>query len=38
MKTLITSALVALALATAVAPASAFDARAFFDQQTRDGR
>ena len=38
MKAFITAALVALSLASAVAPASAFDARSFFDQQTRDGR
>ncbi len=37
MKTLVASALVGLSLAATVARARAFAARAFFDQQTRDG-
>ena len=35
MKILCASAFLALTLAAAVAPASAFDARSFFDQQAR---
>ena len=37
MKTFIASALIALSLAAAVSPASAFDAKSFFDQQKARG-
>ena len=38
MKTFIASALIALSLAAALTPANAFDARKFFDEQSRSLR
>ncbi len=38
MKAILATALVALTLAASIAPASAFDARKFFDMQTKNGR